>query len=159
MTFSSLILKSPSYSILLHYQIKMSTSSRSPKKRSNITSEQTSILSPKNKKRQCVEDDDIRCVTYPFSSSDGNGTIITPVISTEVKQMLLDRFREELLAKFDGSSWNRGRKSSGALDNTKSNDIENEVESPMSIGEKVIRSRLFIGENTMIQNNVINHFA
>ena len=99
-----------------------------PRKRSSPQSQ--GIRSPKKIKCNTVEDDDIRCVACPFSS---DGSIVTPVVSAELKDVLLTRFKEELLAKLNGR-WNRSRGSK----------VE---EVRMSAAETIIRSRVVLGKN------------
>lgn len=102
-----------------------------PKKCSSPASQQSQSFSQKSRKR-LTKDEDIRCVSYPFSS-DGSGTITTQVISPEAKEMLLGRLREDLLSKL-GGSWNR------------THQLRSGGSEKQAAEEKVIRSRLVIGE-------------
>lgn len=100
-------------------------------KRKSTTS--LSEQSQKNQKRQAEKDEVIRSVSYPFCTVE-ESTITTPVVSTEVKDLLFGRFKEELLPKIDGT-WNRRR-----------NSADKATENPKNDAETALRSRLVIGE-------------
>ena len=91
--------------------------------------------SRKKAKGITVDDGDIRCVPCPFSSE---GSIVTPVVSAELKEVLLSRLKEELLTKLNGR-WNRSRGSKGE-------------EVRMSASEAVIRSRVVLGKNSGVHS-------
>ena len=131
-----------------------------PRKRGAPTSHQTQS-SQKIKTRQTVQDEDIRCVRYPYSSSGGNSdVIVTPVVSLEVKQVLLDRLKGEILSKL-GGAWCRGRRLANVrrggkkrMINTCEGDhqecgddssLHQSKEIPISIPEVVVRSRFIVG--------------
>ncbi|KAL7522910.1 hypothetical protein ACHAWX_007653 [Stephanocyclus meneghinianus] len=133
-----------------------------PTKLGAPTSHQTQS-SQKRKTRQAVQDEDIRCVSYPYSSSGGNGdVIVTPVVSLEVKQVLLDRLKGEIVSKLDGA-WCRGQRLADVRRGGKKrkihkcesdhqecgddNSSQQSKEVPLSIPEVVVRSRFIVGIN------------
>jgi hypothetical protein len=119
------------------------------KKRSPTSNKTTTSEKRKNRR---TEDADIRCVAYPFSSADEDGFITTPVVSTEVKQLLLARFKEELLPKLNGT-WNqRSSRQAGDDDKKKciSARVDNNIISSIGMAETIVRSRFVIGKRTMI---------
>jgi hypothetical protein len=118
------------------------------KKRSPTSNKTTTSEKRKNRR---TEDADIRCVAYPFSSADEDGFITTPVLSTEVKQLLLARFKEELLPKLNGTN-QRSSRQAGDDDKKKSTSarVDNNKISSIGMAETIVRSRFVIGKRTMI---------
>jgi hypothetical protein len=119
----------------------MSTSI-TPRKRNNPS--QPAQPPQKKKNRQAVKEYDISCVPYTFAS-DGV-SIITPVVSVEVKQLILDRLKDDVASKLH-KGWCRGRSavrkkinSDGELTN------ENLKEVSITCADRIVRSRLIVGE-------------
>jgi hypothetical protein len=83
--------------------------------------------------RLTVGDEDISRISHPFASG---GAIVTPVVSVDVKGMLFERLKGELLPKLNGS-WKRGCN----IDHFRDDD---KVE--MTVAETVVRSRLVVGK-------------
>lgn len=103
-------------------------------KRKSVAS--LSRQSQKKQKHQAEKNEDIQFVSYPFSIAE-DSTITTPVVPTEIKRVLLDRFKEELLLKIDGK-WNRRRKSISETTGDLNSDAETILRSRLVIGEPIV---------------------
>ncbi|KAL3783253.1 hypothetical protein ACHAWO_013345 [Cyclotella atomus] len=88
--------------------------------------------------RLTVDDEDISRISYPFASG---GAIVTPIVPFDVKGMVFERLKEELLPKLNGR-WNRTCR----LHNTGDED-----KIKTTAAETVVRSRLIIGINQCTQ--------
>lgn len=114
--------------------------------------------------RTYLENQDIRCVTspYPTSTSKTSSTaegIITPVLSAEMKDVVLERLEKEIMSKLGGGSMCRSS-GGGSMVNLSGKKRRRERtsktttciqstkdEAPMmGTAESVVRSRFIVGE-------------
>jgi hypothetical protein len=91
--------------------------------------------------------EDIKCVASPY---DVDG-IVTSVVSNEMKDVLLDRLATEILSKITGgwcrtTSDVRPRRSKKQKLERCDNVDDGTKGQPMSIAEKIVRTRLVVGE-------------
>jgi len=110
--------------------------------------------------RTYLENEDIRCVASPYASS--SECITTPVLSAEMKHVLLERLEKEIMSKIGGSicrsasdgnlSGKKRRRESQnnpATGKGKANEkaVDEKGKAPMRIVESVVRSRFIVGIN------------
>eukprot|EP00581_Thalassiosira_minuscula_P000029 CAMPEP_0183746810 /NCGR_PEP_ID=MMETSP0737-20130205/66944_1 /TAXON_ID=385413 /ORGANISM="Thalassiosira miniscula, Strain CCMP1093" /LENGTH=160 /DNA_ID=CAMNT_0025982515 /DNA_START=160 /DNA_END=642 /DNA_ORIENTATION=- len=120
---------------------------------------------PQNR-RTFLDNEDIRCVTSPYPNSS-TGIITTPVLSAEMKHVLLERLEKEIVSKLGGSISRVGTSKIATLSGqrrrrdrqggkpslesdaakTKKNENEEKVNVPMDMAEYVVRSRFVVGIN------------
>ena len=114
--------------------------------------------------RTYLENQDIRCVTspYPTSTSKTSSTaegIITPVLSAEMKDVVLERLEKEIMSKLGGGSMCRssgggskvnlsGKKRKRERTSTTTTSIQSTKDEVPMMGtaESVVRSRFIVGE-------------
>ncbi|KAL7530398.1 hypothetical protein ACHAXR_003472 [Thalassiosira sp. AJA248-18] len=118
--------------------------------------------------RTYLENQDIRCVASPYPTTSLSEGITTPVLSAEMKHVLLERLEKEIMSKLEGGSMCRrgvpsstnmsGKKrrreskinaESGVANKAAENVDDRKVIGPMRIctAESVVRSRFIVGIN------------
>ena len=110
--------------------------------------------------RTYIENEDIRCVASPYPTTSATEGIITQVLPTEMKPVVLERLEKEIISKIGGSICRRsvsnnginnlsGKKRRREGEKSKANGskaVEGKDIKSMSVAETVVRSRFVVGE-------------